>query len=69
MPQQLRALAILEEDSGLVPSTHIVAKVHNSNSRESNTFFWPTQVQGIHMVHMDTCTQTLNRQGRYGARL
>lgn len=36
----------------LAPTT-----VCNSSSRESNTFFWPLQVPGTHMVHRQTCRQ------------
>jgi len=39
---QLRALAALAEDLGSIPSMYTAANSdHNSNSRGSNTLFWP----------------------------
>ena len=42
--QQLRTLAALAEDLGLIPGTSAtwqLTTVYKSSSRESNTLFWP----------------------------
>lgn len=58
MAQQLRALAVLAENLGLVPSTYSVAHnyVFNSSSRRANNVFWPLRVPSMRLVH--TCIQT-----------
>ena len=64
--QQLRALVVLPENPGSVPSTHTVTHNHlNTGSRGSkalhgsNAFFWTLWVPGTHMVHICPCRQTL----------
>ena len=39
MNQQLRALIVLPEDQGLIPSTHMELHVCSSNSRGSDTLY------------------------------
>lgn len=55
MDLQLRALAALKNDSGLIPSTHIVG--HNSSPRGSNALFWPPQASDMHMMYLHACKQ------------
>lgn len=50
MAQKLRALVILTEDLGLVPSTH--REANNSVLKESNALFWPLRATGMHTVHI-----------------
>lgn len=40
--------------------------VHNSNSRESDIFFWPTHVPGIHTVHVHTYMQAKHSTDKPG---
>jgi hypothetical protein len=47
----------------LVPSTHMVAQNQpyvTSFARRSNTFSWPSQAPGTHMVHVHTCRQNIH---------
>lgn len=55
MDLQLRALAALKKDSGLIPSTHIVG--HNSSPRGSNALFWPPRASDMHMMYLHACKQ------------
>lgn len=52
MAQQLRALAALLKDSGLIPSTHSMA--YNYLTLVP---WWPARAPGEHVVHRYTCKQ------------
>lgn len=52
MVQWLRALVVLPEVLGLVPSTHITAhNLYNPDSGESDTLFWTLQEAGTHDIY------------------
>jgi hypothetical protein len=53
----LRPLAVLQQDQGLIPSTHMVAHKHLNCSSGSNTLFWPVWAPGVYMFHVHTCRQ------------
>lgn len=57
MAQWLRALTVLPEDLGLVPSTCIeVTTISNSGSRIPDAIFWPLKAQDENL-HTCTCRQ------------
>jgi hypothetical protein len=58
MIQQIRALVVLPDDLGSIPSTHTVAHNHTySSSMCSNTLFLPLQELGMNVVHKRACIQ------------
>lgn len=58
----LRILAILPQDLGLIPSTHVAeTTTSNFNSRESNAVSWPPLALGKLGVHIQTCRQNIQR--------
>lgn len=53
-----RAWDHLAEDMGLVPSTYMAFTIAwNSISRGPDTYFWPPQTPGTHVVHIHICRQ------------
>ena len=61
--QQLRALAVLPEDAGLILSPHMVVyKCLKLQSWGSNVFFWLLWAPGMYVVHRHTCKQNTHTQ-------
>jgi hypothetical protein len=59
MTYQLRALAALAEDLGLILSTHIVVQNYwNSIVKGTKALFSSPQTQGIYMVYIHECIHT-----------
>jgi hypothetical protein len=58
-PQQLRALRVLSEDLGLVPSTHVggTSLLCITGSKGSDTLLWPLRALCVQMVCRHTCRQ------------
>lgn len=53
IPQQLKALDVLSEDLGLVPSIHTKANSYlYFSSRIGNAVLWTSPTPGKHMVHL-----------------
>lgn len=50
MAQWLRVLAILPEDPGSVPSTHVVA--HTFQEMTSDDFFLPPWISDMHLIQI-----------------
>ena len=60
--QWLKALAILSEVSGSVPSTYMTLhNLCNSSSRGSSAL-WPFWIPGTHVIHRHTCKQNTPTQ-------
>ena len=59
MAQWLRALTAIQEDPGLIPSTHIAACncLLTVQCHKINAIFWPHWALGIDMVHRHACRQ------------
>jgi hypothetical protein len=58
MAQWLRALVVLTEDPGSVPSTYMAASdLYNVSSWGQDTLSQPPRATGTHLVHKHTCKQ------------
>ena len=59
MTQRLRALVNLQEDLGLIITTHMAAHNCNSSPMGSNLLLWHPQALGhLHAVHRHTWKQS-----------